>query len=145
MCFNKITAPILYDNLERPLDFTTVDRSLWDDKCDYYEPKDLNNLNPNNMNLTILQLNIRSLLSKQSDLNTLLNSLHRNKSLPKLLLLSETHLTDSKMQHLILPNYKFICHNRTNKSGGGVAIAIHNSLRYKNQDDLKYLNKENFE
>ena len=54
MCFNKIIAPTLYDNLERPLDLTTVDRSLWDDKCDYYEPKDLNSLNPKNTNLTIL-------------------------------------------------------------------------------------------
>ena len=84
MCFNKITAPTLYDNLERPLDLTTVDRSLWDDKCDYCEPKELNRLNPKNKNLTIFQLNIQSLLSKQLDLNILLNSLHQNQSLPKL-------------------------------------------------------------
>ena len=145
MCFNKVTAPTLYDNLERPLDLTTLDKSLWDDKCDYCEPKELYNLNPKNNNLTILQLNIRSLLSKQSDLNILLNRLHSNKSLPKLLLLSETHLTDSKLRHVNLPNYKLICHNRTGKYGGGVAIAIHNSLRYKERDDLKYLNKEHFE
>ena len=145
MCFSKSATPILFDNLERPLDFSTIDRSLWDDKCDYYKIKDLNNLNPNNKNLTILQLNVRSLLSKQSDLTILLNNLHRNKSLPKLLLLSETHLTESKMQHLNIPNYTILCHNRTEKSGGGVAIAIHNSLRYKEWNDLKELNKENFE
>ena len=97
MCFNKITAPTLYDNLERPLDLTTLDKSLWNDKCDYCESKELYKLNPKNNNLTIFQLNIQSLLSKQSDLNILLNSLHSNKSLPKLLLLSEPHLTDSKL------------------------------------------------
>ena len=102
----------------------------------------MNQLNPKNNNLTVLQLNIRSLLSKQSDLNILLNTLHSNKSLPKLLLLSETHLTDSKLRHVNLPNYKLICHNRIGKHGGGVAIVIHNSLRYKERDDLKYLNKE---
>ena len=58
MCFNKVTVPTLYDNLERPLDFTTLDKSLWDDKCDYCEPKELHNLNPKNNNLPILQLNI---------------------------------------------------------------------------------------
>ena len=58
MCFNKVTAPILYDNLERPLDLNTLDKSLWDDKCDYFKPKEVNQLNPKNNNLTILQLNI---------------------------------------------------------------------------------------
>ena len=102
-------------------------------------------LNPKNNNLTILQLNIPSLLSKQSEFNSLLNTLHSNKSLPNLLLLSETHLTESKLRHVNLPNYKLICHNRIGKQGGGVAIAIHNSLRYKEREDLKYLNKTFFE
>ena len=145
MCFNKVTAPTLYDNLARPLDLNTLDKSLWDNKCDYFEPKVVTQLNPKNNNLTILQLNIRSLLSKQTELTSLLNTLHSNKSLPNLLLLSETHLTESKMRHVNLPNYKLICHNRTSKHGGGVAIAVHKSLRYKEHEDLKYLNKTFFE
>ena len=124
---------------------STIDKSLWDDKCDYFEPKALTQLNPKNNNLTILQLNIRSLLSKQSELNSLLNTLHSNKNSPNLLLLSETHLTESKMRHVNLPNYKLICQNRTSKQGGGVAIAVHNSLKYKEREDLKYLNKSFFE
>ena len=42
MCFNKVAAPTLYDNLARPLDLNTLDKSLWDDKCDYFEPKVVN-------------------------------------------------------------------------------------------------------
>ena len=95
--FSKSDTPILFDNLDRPLDFGPTDSSLWDDKCDYYEINDVHNLNPNNKNLTILQLNIRGLLGKQSDLSLMLDKLYSNNSLPKILLLSETHLTESKL------------------------------------------------
>ena len=74
-----------------------------------------------------------------------MNKLHQNKSLPKIILLSETHLTDSKLWHVNLPNYTLIHKNRIKKLGGGVAIAIHKTLRYKKQTDLKLLNNENFE
>ena len=78
-------------------------------------------------------------------MNQLLNKLHQTKSLPKIILLSETHLTDSKLRHVNLPNYTLIYHNCLNKSGGGIAIAVHNTLRYKKRTDLNYLNNENFE
>ena len=91
MCFSKQEIPTVFDNLERPLDLSSTDHSLWNDKCDYYEVNEILNLNPNNKNLTILQLNI---------------------SLPKILLLSETHLSGSKLSHLNIPNYTTLSHNR---------------------------------
>ena len=94
MCLGNFNHSTLFDNLERPLDLSTTDSSLWNDKCGYYKINEIHNLNPSNNNLTILQLNIRSLLNKQMKLNLLLNKLHQNKSLPKVLLLSETHLTE---------------------------------------------------
>ena len=97
MCLGNSSHPTLFDNLERPLDLHTIDSSLWNDKCDYYEINEIHTLNPNNNNIIILQLNIRSLLNKQMELNLLLNKLHQNKSLPKIILLSETHLTESKL------------------------------------------------
>ena len=63
----------------------------------------------------------------------------KRKSLPKLLLLSETHLNDSKQRHLNIPNYNIICHNRTNEQGDGVAILAHKTLTFKNHKDLDYL------
>ena len=128
MCFSNHDIPILFDNLGRPLDLTNTDRCLWNDKCDYAEANKINNLNPTGNNLTVLQLNIRSLLVKQHELIQLLNKLCQNKSLPKLVLLSETHLNDSKLRHVNIPNYKILYHNRSNKLGRGVAILIHNSL-----------------
>lgn len=35
MCFSKQEIPTLFDNLERPLDLSSTDCSLWNDKCDY--------------------------------------------------------------------------------------------------------------
>ena len=51
MCFSKQEIPTLFDNLERPLDFSSIDHSLWNDKCDYYEVDEIQNLNPNNKKL----------------------------------------------------------------------------------------------
>ena len=85
MCFSKYETPILFDNLGWPLDVAYTDCSLWNDK--YYETPEISNLNSNGKNLTVLQLNIRSLLGKQNELNLLLNELHKCKSLPKLLIL----------------------------------------------------------
>ena len=93
----------------------------------------------------MLQLNIRSLLGKQNELNLMLNELHKRKSLPKILLLSETHLNNSKQRHPNMPYYNIICHNRANKQGGGVAILIHRTLTFKEHKDLDYLYEENFE
>ena len=48
------------------------------------------------------------------------------------------------MQHLNISNYTVICDNQTNKVGGGLAIAIHKSLNYKEPIDLKPLNQDYF-
>ena len=76
MCLGNSNQHILFDNLERPLDFDSIDSTLWSDKCDYYEINDIPALNSKNKNLIVLQLNIRSLLNKQIELNLLLNKLH---------------------------------------------------------------------
>ena len=118
MCFSKTKLPTLFDNLGRPLDFANLDQTLWNDKCDYIQLKEVNNYNKSNRNLIILQLNIRSILGKQDDLNRLLSRLQNQNSLPKVIILSETHLNTSKLRHLNIPNYKILSHNRLNKSGG---------------------------
>ena len=48
------------DSLNRPIHYTEMDNSLWNDKCDYVEIEGASNLNPHNYNLAVLQLNIRS-------------------------------------------------------------------------------------
>ena len=131
MCFNKTNLPTLFDNLGRPLDLTNLDQTLWNDKCSYIHLKEANNFNNNNRNTIILQLNIRSLIGKQGDLNRLLSKLHNQNSLPKIILLSKTHLNTSKLRHLNIPNYKILSCNQLKKSGGGVAILSHNTQPIK--------------
>ena len=49
-------------------DLNALDASLWNDKCDYIELEECDNLNPNNYNLIVMQLNIRSVLYHQQEL-----------------------------------------------------------------------------
>ena len=56
------------DLLLRSRDYDELDDLLWNDKCDYIELEKCSNLNPNNYNLIVMQLNIRSLLAHQHEL-----------------------------------------------------------------------------
>lgn len=49
------------------------------------------------------------------------------------------------MRHLNILNYTIFNHNITYKTGGGVAIAVHNTLTYTECKDLNRLYNENFE
>ena len=80
------------DSLDRPLDLFNVSESLWNDICDYLDTETCKNFNPNSMNFIVLQLNVRSLLSHQSDLRNLLHELDRRNSTVDILLLCETFL-----------------------------------------------------
>ena len=47
-----------YDELLQPLEWNTLDKSLWNDRCNYIDMEECDNLNSNNMNLIVLQLNV---------------------------------------------------------------------------------------
>ena len=76
MCFSKQDIKHR-DELIRPIDYTTLDDSLWNDKCDYLLPDNCTNINPKNYNMVVMQLNIRSVLAKQLELNQLLSLLEK--------------------------------------------------------------------
>ena len=92
MCFSKQDVK-LFDNLNWPLEFNSINRNLWNDKCDYMDLENCKNLNPNNYNLVVMQHNIRSILSNQSSLKNLINNLSLKNSKVDIILLCETHLT----------------------------------------------------
>ena len=79
MCFANEDIQI-FDNLMQPYKLNNCDKSLWNDHCDYVDIDECQNINNNNMNLITLQLNIRSLLSHQSDLVSLLSALDQKNS-----------------------------------------------------------------
>ena len=79
MCFTNIEEK-LCDDLLRLLEIGSIDSSLWSDKCDYTFTDKCKNLNPENYDLLVLQLNTRSLISKQMELKQLLQKLPNKNS-----------------------------------------------------------------
>ena len=92
MCFSNIDIT-LFAGLKRPLEFDSYDKSMWNDKCDYWYTDKCGNLNPNGYNLIVLQMNICGALSHQSELCELLLKMENKPSRVDIVLLSETHLT----------------------------------------------------
>ena len=107
MCFTKIHKQ-LFDNLRRPLEFETIDCSLWNDKCDYYELSKLTNFNPEGYNLVVLQLNIRGMLSNLSDLRQLIITLDSKGTQVDLILLCETFLNRKTTKLVKILGYEIV-------------------------------------
>ena len=91
MC--KTSGTLNTDVLQRPQNQSELDESLWNDNCNYTEIETCFNLNPNNYNLLVLQLNIRSILAHQHELKQLLRDLDKKNSSVDVVLLCETFLT----------------------------------------------------
>ena len=133
----------LFDNLCRPLEFESLDRSLWNDKCDYIDVRDCSNLNPDNYNLIALQHNIRSLIFHQVELRQLLHGLERRNSRIDIMILCETFLTDLNIKLVNIPRYISILNHRKNSKGGGVAILIRNESHTSAEEILMFSLRRN--
>ena len=98
--------------------------------------KDGSNLNPNNYNLIVMQLNVRSLLAHQQELCQLLRMTERKNSQIDLLLLYETFLSKQTLSMVRIPRSTHVGNCRKNKKGGGVSILIRDGISYKRRLDL---------
>ena len=135
----------LYDDLMQPLELGNKDRLLWSDKCDYYELEKCSNLNPENFNLMVLQLNIRSVLAHESELRRLLNNLDNRNSSVDIVLLSETILSKKTEWIINIPGYTMISKCRENSKEGGVCTLLKNNINYKPQKDLDEIVEKSIE
>ena len=124
---NRQNRPMMYDEL---------DNTLWNDKCDYVDIEGTTNLNPNNYNLAVLQLNIRSLLAHQQELKHLLANLSKHNCIINVMLLCETFLSKNTRNMVNIPGYTHIGNYRTDRKGGGVSILLKNGIPYKRREDL---------
>ena len=124
------------DVLHRPIIAENLDFSLWNDKCDYIEIEECMDLNPNNYNLTVIQLNIRSLLPKQTELNQLLVNLENRNSKVDLVLLCETFLNDQTRKFVNISSYKLYEDHHKNHKGVGTAILVRIEILSKKQLDM---------
>ena len=135
MCFTKVTKQ-LFDNLGQPLESVFTDRSLWNDKCDYYELGKVTNFNPEGYNLVVLQLNIRSMLTNLSELQQLISTLDNKGTQVDLILLCETFLNRKTIKLVKIPGYELITNCQDTSKGGGTAILIRSNIPYKLRPDL---------
>ena len=91
-----------------------------------------------NKDLNVIQLNIRGINSKITELIHLIDHSLKD-SPPDIIALCETWLTkDSPTPNI--PGYEFVHKCRLHKHGGGVALLISNHIKYRTLPDLKYEN-----
>ena len=126
----------LFDSLSRPLELSRIDETLWSDKCDYLDPSNCSDLNPENYNLVVMQLNIRSLLAHQTELSQLLQVMSNKNSSVDVLLLCETFLMPRTEKLVSIPGYRLVTNNRNNYKGGGVAILIREGILFGTKPEL---------
>ena len=106
MCFSQSDNQ-LFDNLNRPI-WHAAKSKLWNDKCDYIDITETKNLNPFNHNLIVLQINIRGMLTKFSELNALTGKCKKLNSPIDIVILCETFLMPDKENCISIPGYCLI-------------------------------------
>ena len=99
------------------------------DNCSYISYEKLCSTDHTNDSLSILQLNMRGLINKQSDLNKLLHAGSTNKV--DVALLCETWLRQDTVKFIDIPQYTLISKERKAKKGGGVCILTRDSLKIR--------------
>ena len=100
------------------------------DNCDYVHE----NTDVDQLDLVVLQLNVRGINSKQCQLKDIIDTSIHN-SHPDLLLLSETWLMTNSPDPII-PGYTIYRGDRHLKKGGGVAILASCKLQCTPRNDL---------
>ena len=138
MCFsNEIiggkTLSVIPEN-------TKLTLKEFDDNCDYIDIDDRTKLKCDNKSLSLIQLNIRGLLSKSSALNLLLTENVGNVR-PDLVLLCETWLNPNNFAKIDIPNYRLFGNVTSNKLGGGTGILVHKTLQSRIRKDLEITSK----
>ena len=132
MCFGKTkTLKSLREkcigNNESKLGFNVEDR------CDYIDYEQFQEVKPCKSSLIILQLNCRGIKSKLEEIEELLTQLKQS----DVVILSETWLKEGEEKYVDIKGYKYEGINREHKRGGGVGILVKDRLIYKTRPDLK--------
>ena len=121
MCLHPI---ISHDNLDRPIETTKYQHEL--DNCDYFELTDP--IDASHGDLLVMQLNIRGLFGKLSNLKDLINKVSRGKRIDIILLCETWQNQNSPIPSL--SGYNYIYKSRKHKMGGGVGIFINECIRF---------------
>ena len=88
-----------------------------DDRCDYIDNNQLQDMKPRKSSLYILQINCRGIKSKLDEIEELLVQTKQ----PDVVILSETWLKEGEEKYVDFKGYKYEGINREYKKGGGVS------------------------
>ena len=128
----------LHSKLKDYVNQVTQDDILNNINCDYCTTTEFNdkfiNSNINNIHVSIIHANIRSLNANHQKLLQLLNEL---KLAFKIIILTEVWTSNIQFYHNILPGYNFIYDLPLNSIVGGVAMFIQKDISFNIRDDLK--------
>ena len=133
MCFSKMSKEKL--DIVKILDNVKLSDEF-EGSCDYIELESRKGLTSDPKNLTLIQLNIRGLISKTSALSELITE-NIGSIQPDVVILCETWLNITNITKIDIPNYKLIGNVRNGKIGGGTGILVHKSLRCRERKDLE--------
>ena len=130
MCHSKTFNVESYSSLNEQLSLDGLN-----DHCEYIKPSLIKELHTQNTDLGVMQLNVRGRLNKQSQIKNLLSD--NNVLLPiDVVLLCETWLKPSTLDHFGIPNYKAFHITRKDRIGGGTSILVNEKLRSRERRDL---------
>ena len=134
MCLNNCVWGT--DKLDLPVSSLNPEFEI-KDSCDYINVD--NTLLCDQNSLTCMQMNVRGISSKKTEVRHLIDNCLCNDT-PDVLLLCETWLTPFS-PILKIPGYETYQHNRIGKKGGDVAILLADKYRYKTFD-IKFSSPE---
>ena len=130
MCHSKTFNAEKYTSLNEQLSLDGLN-----DHCAYIKPSLIKELHTQNTDLGVMQLNVRGLLNKQSQIKNLLSD--DNVLIPiDVLLLCETWLKPSTLDLVALPNYKAFHNTRKDRIGSGTSILVNDKIRSRDRRDL---------
>ena len=130
MCHSKTFNAENYISLNEQLSLDGLN-----DHCAYIKPSLIKELHTQNTDLGVMQVNVRGLLNKQSQIKNLLSD--DNVLLPiDMVLLCETWLKPSTLDLFGIPNYKAFHITRKDRIGSGTSILVNDKIRSRERRDL---------
>ena len=128
MCLKNIKHSRESNIPYNPLDTSCL--TGFEDTCDYIELEESKNIKIQPQDLTILQMNIHGLISKQDGLSKMLFDIIGVRALD-IVILCETWLASKSEKKICIPGYVYHGIPRKHKKGGGVAFLIKEGIKFK--------------
>ena len=129
MCLSNNVKERLFDSKLYLESLENHSKGPTTDYCDYIELSDCKDIAVGNNDLSVLELNVRGLVNKQTEIYMMLKLLTQMSSID-IVILVETWLTKESESCISLPSYSYVGKPRLHKKGGGVGFLIRDNISY---------------